>query len=389
MMGNETYDLFFLNDMENWLDDATIILEEAQKQKRWDNAIPFLFRTFHSLKGAAPMAGMPELGKFLHRLEDLLASIQNGNVTMDSEWSSFLLATMDVMYRELEAARQGESLIPFIEKHKEFIAKLPSDQPKSIIDPPQENSTMELPKTMVERKVPQRLVIIYFLLVEDVQMPEVAVLVLEKQYQEVGRVQSMVLALDGDRQVIIGVIETNLPSSELEKIAIGVEIEAVYVQKIFNGYRRPLETDAVLSDFHVKLRVLLVDDDADLLMLMWKVLERRGYSTVAVTTAEEALQLVDSEKFHVLITDISLPGLNGLELVRLVKKRDPLIQVVVMTGVSAMQNAVQALELGATEYLIKPLISMGEMVQAVEVCEVKLAHWWSRLQEIREKKGMN
>ena len=385
-MPNETYDLFFLHDMANWLDDATIILEEAQRQHRWENAIPFLFRTFHSLKGAAPMAGLPELGKFLHRLEDLLASIQNGTVAMDMEWSQFLLATLDVMYGEMEAAKQGQSLAPFIEKHKEFIARLPGEQEHNIIESPLKQATINLAEIVVKKPISQRLVIIYFLLVEDVKMPEVAALVLEKQYQEVGQVQSMVLAFDGDRQVIIGVIETALPSSELEKVAIGAEVEEVYVQKVCNGYHCVASPDVVPNDFHINLRILLVDDDDDLLMLMWKVLERRGYSTVAVTTAEEALQLIDSEKFHILITDISLPGINGLELVQLVKKRDPLVQVIVMTGLSTMENAVRAMELGASEYLIKPLISMGEMVQAVEVCEAKLVQWWSRLQELSEKR---
>lgn len=385
-MENENYDLFFVEDMGNWLDDAVIILEEAQKQERWDGAIPFIFRTFHSLKGAAPMAGMKELGKFLHRLEDLLASIQKGQVVMDVGWSSFLLAAIDVMYLELETVRQGKSLTPFIARHKEFTDKLPSIQPQETRKSPTVPPVMVSPVITAPAAKKARVVIIYFRLVPDAQMPEVAVLVLEKQYQEVGRVLSMVLGQDGEEQVIVGVLETAFTSNELEKLGVAAEVAAIYVQPCFEGDYGSLASQSRLGKKPVKLRILLVDDDANLLMLMWKVLENRGYSTVAVTTAEEALELIQSEKFQVLITDISLPGLNGLELVRLVKKRDALIQVIVMTGFSAMQNAVEALELGATEYLVKPLLNMGEMVQAVEGCAAKLAHWGQRLQEISAKK---
>lgn len=388
-MASESYDLLFLDDMTNWLDDATTILEEAEKQKRWGSAIPFLFRTFHSLKGAAPMAGMPELGKFLHRVEDLLASIQNGKMVMNTEWSRFLLATIDCMYLELEAARQGESLLPFVEKHKEFIAKLPSNIECNGIDARPRSSIVAdtiLPGVSGSVAAVERLVILCFVLVEDAQMPEVAALVLEKQYREVGRVHSMVHAYDGGQPVIVGILETSCTNSELKTVAVATEVKDVYIQPFFNEYCRPIQTTTLPKEVQVKVRILLVDDDVDLLMLMWKVLEKHGYSTVAVTTAEEALQLIESEKFHVLITDISLPGLNGLELVQLVKKRDALIQVIVMTGLSAMQNAVQALELGATEYLVKPLVNMGELVEAVEGCEGKLAHWWLRLQEISAKK---
>lgn len=388
MMASENYDLLFLDEMTNWLDDGTRVLEESEKQKNWDLAVPFLFRIFHSLKGAAPMAGMPELGVFLHRMEDLLSSIQQGSIRMDKEWSRFLLTVIDCMYIELEAARQGESLLPFIEKRKELVAKLPGNE-QCDADDSRIVPTVEFlgvsPGNKERVVATERLVILCFDLIDNVQMQEVAVLVLEKQYQEVGRVLSMVAGYDGGKPVIVGVVETSCSDSELKKIAVATEVKEVYIQP-FYGYCLPVQPAKLSKDLRVSLRILLVDDDVNLLMLMWKELEKKGYSTVAVTTAEEALQLVESEKFHIVISDVSLPGLNGLELIRLVKKRDVFLQVIVMTDLSAMQNAVQALELGAVEYLVKPFVNMSELVQAVEGCEAKLAYWWLRLQEISTKK---
>lgn len=385
-MASENYDRFFLDDMADLLADATMILEEAEKQKRWESAIPFLFRTFHSLKGAAPMAGMVELGKFLHQLEDLLAAAQKGQLVMDTKWGDFLLNSIDIMYEELEAARQGESLLTFSEKYKEMMMNLPNHHKEEL------QKTVETPVSIDLDSSGQtvtvtRLMILCFVLVKAPQMPEVAALVLEKQYGEVGQVQSMVLARDGDQRVIVGVIETALSSNELKKVAAVAEVAEIYVQPFFARDCTPLESNSEIKKTQMQARILLVEDDIDLLMLMCKVLEKRGYSTVAVTTAEEALQLIQSEKFHIIITDISLPGLNGIEMVRLIRQRDPLIQVIVMTGLSAMQNAIEALELGVSEYLVKPLVNMGELIKAIEVCEGKLAQWWLQMQKLNEKRG--
>jgi DNA-binding NtrC family response regulator len=103
-------------------------------------------------------------------------------------------------------------------------------------------------------------------------------------------------------------------------------------------------------------KILVVDDERPILLLLKEALTQWGYAVTCAGSATEALELLRSEIFDALITDIRMPDMNGLDLLREVRKHDESIEVVMMTGYPTITSAVQALKEGAYDYLSKPLI---------------------------------
>src|SRR5438105_3866423 len=103
-------------------------------------------------------------------------------------------------------------------------------------------------------------------------------------------------------------------------------------------------------------KILVVDDERSILVLLKEALSQWGYHVTTAASATEALGVLKSELFDALITDIRMPDMSGLELLREVKKQDESIEVVMMTADPTIASAVQALNEGAYDYLSKPLI---------------------------------
>src|SRR5207245_11690749 len=101
-------------------------------------------------------------------------------------------------------------------------------------------------------------------------------------------------------------------------------------------------------------KILVVDDERSILVLLKEALGQWGYLVTTAASAAEALGILKSELFDALITDIRMPDMSGLELLREVKKQDETIEVVMMTGYPTIASAVQALQEGAYDYLPKP-----------------------------------
>jgi DNA-binding NtrC family response regulator len=103
-------------------------------------------------------------------------------------------------------------------------------------------------------------------------------------------------------------------------------------------------------------KILVVDDEPSILKLLKEALTQWGYQVACVGTGGEALEAIRTELFDAAITDIRMPEMSGLELLREIKRHDDSIEVVVMTGYPTIASAVEALKEGAYDYLSKPLI---------------------------------
>lgn len=112
------------------------------------------------------------------------------------------------------------------------------------------------------------------------------------------------------------------------------------------------------------LRVLVVDDDALLRRLFTMTLKSAGFAVETAPDGAAALHLLQTEEFDVVLSDISMPGMNGLELLKQVRKRDLDLPVILVTGQPDVSTAIQALEYGALKYLIKP-VDVGVLREAV------------------------
>ena len=103
-------------------------------------------------------------------------------------------------------------------------------------------------------------------------------------------------------------------------------------------------------------RILVVDDERSILPLLNEALTQWGYQVTTAGTGRDAVEALKTGVFHVAMTDIRMPDMSGLDLLREIKKLDESIEVVVMTGYPAISSAVEALKEGAYDYLSKPLI---------------------------------
>ena len=115
-------------------------------------------------------------------------------------------------------------------------------------------------------------------------------------------------------------------------------------------------------------RVLVVDDDEALLNLMGLALRRRGYQVELATDGFSALKTLASQpQFALLLTDLMMPGMSGLDLLHEVRKMDEQMEVVFVTAVPNLESAISAMRAdGAYDYLIKPFESMSQLLMTVE-----------------------
>ncbi len=111
-------------------------------------------------------------------------------------------------------------------------------------------------------------------------------------------------------------------------------------------------------------KVLIVDDDEMIRRQLGEALQRNFFNTMHAGSGEEALEIVQKEKVDVLLVDVKLPGMNGLELLRKVKVQSPTTEVIIITGFGNQEIAIQALRQGAIDYIEKPVV-MDELNAAL------------------------
>ena len=107
-------------------------------------------------------------------------------------------------------------------------------------------------------------------------------------------------------------------------------------------------------------KVLIVEDESNLRLVLGKELERLGYAVQSVSDGEAALRLLEEGAVDVLLSDINMPGMNGIELLRRVRERPNPPEIIMLTGYATVETAVEAMKLGAYDYLSKPY-RIGEL----------------------------
>ncbi|MBI2818896.1 MAG: sigma-54-dependent Fis family transcriptional regulator [Acidobacteria bacterium] len=113
------------------------------------------------------------------------------------------------------------------------------------------------------------------------------------------------------------------------------------------------------------ISVLIVDDQEMVRGMCQQVIDSLGFRAILAESGDEALELLDRHPVDILIADLKMPGMSGIELLDRVKARYPRVEVVIMTGYASVPSAVQAMKLGASDYIVKPF-SAEEMKLVVE-----------------------
>lgn len=122
-------------------------------------------------------------------------------------------------------------------------------------------------------------------------------------------------------------------------------------------------------------RILVVDDEADFLETIVNRLNKRKLDAVGVENGEAALEILDKQLFDVVVLDIRMPGgMDGIETLREIKKRQPLVEVLLLTGHASVETSIEGMRLGAFDYLLKPMKFEDLFEKIAAAFEKKYAH---------------
>jgi len=114
-----------------------------------------------------------------------------------------------------------------------------------------------------------------------------------------------------------------------------------------------------------KMKILLVDDEERFLETTSKLLNKKGIDVVTANSGTKALELLIAKEIHVVILDVKMPGMDGIETLKQIKAKHPLIEVIMLTGHGTMDSAIEGLKSGACDYLIKPT-DFQNLIQCLE-----------------------
>lgn len=121
----------------------------------------------------------------------------------------------------------------------------------------------------------------------------------------------------------------------------------------------------------MKLKVLVVDDEPSLHAMVLRFLSMNHYEAQSASSGKEALQMIEDEEFQIVLTDIKMPEMNGITLMKMAKAIKPELLFIVMTGFGSLDSAIEAMKLGAINFIKKP-INMVELVKTMKRAEALL-----------------
>ncbi len=138
-------------------------------------------------------------------------------------------------------------------------------------------------------------------------------------------------------------------------------------------------------------KILIIDDEKSILDLLSVVFKKEGYTVETALSAKTALELIDREELDLILTDIKLPQMSGMRILQYAKEKYPELPVVMITAYGTIKQAVEALKMGAMDYVVKPF-NMEELkiiiAQGLENRRIQQENVFLR-KELEEKYGMN
>jgi DNA-binding NtrC family response regulator len=131
------------------------------------------------------------------------------------------------------------------------------------------------------------------------------------------------------------------------------------------------------------LNVLFVDDEVEFLETLLKRMKKRRVNVAGVKSGEEALDWLNQNKADVIVLDVRMPGMDGIQTLRAVKRIDPLVEIIMLTGHANLEVAREGMELGAFDYLMKP-VDIDELFYKVQDAYKKKSIQEQKISAIKE-----
>lgn len=123
------------------------------------------------------------------------------------------------------------------------------------------------------------------------------------------------------------------------------------------------------------MEILIVDDEPEILKMLTRHLELENFKVTTTASPFQALEIMQDQLINMVLSDIRMPGMSGIELLEKLRKVNPLVNVFMMTGYSNMGYVVDCLAHGAYDYFTKPFTDLDEMIDVLKQGKQRLARW--------------
>lgn len=136
-----------------------------------------------------------------------------------------------------------------------------------------------------------------------------------------------------------------------------------------------------------EFNVLVVDDEQEFRELTAKRLEKRGLKVLSAASGKEALEILEHSHTDVVLLDVKMPGMDGIETLRQVRIMKPLVEVVLLTGHASVDSGIEGMKLGAFDYLMKPIELEPLIEKLADAYEKKRLHQ-EKIEQAQMKRHM-
>ena len=136
-----------------------------------------------------------------------------------------------------------------------------------------------------------------------------------------------------------------------------------------------------------QIKILIVDDEIDITNTLKRYFVFEGYDIDVTNDPYSALKMIHNNNYLLVISDISMPGMTGIELLQKIKEYNGMIQVIMITGYVTLDNILNCLRLGADECFLKPLRDLDDLKKAVDDSIIKLNRWRHLMSDIAHNKS--
>ncbi len=120
--------------------------------------------------------------------------------------------------------------------------------------------------------------------------------------------------------------------------------------------------------------ILIVDDEVVFTKHLSMLLTKRGYEVAAVHDGESAIEAIMDREFDVVLLDLKMPGMDGLDTLKIIKQKKPILEVIILTGHGSVDTAIEGVDYGAFDYAMKPFVIEDLTERIRQAFERKLLH---------------
>lgn len=136
----------------------------------------------------------------------------------------------------------------------------------------------------------------------------------------------------------------------------------------------------------MSLNLLIVDDEAEIRNLLARHFTLLDYNVETAENGKAAVEVLENNRIDAVITDILMPEMDGIGLLRYLRAHLPMVRTIVITGYITLDNALSCMRLGAEAFVFKPIEDLAELEEAVELITIRLKTWQRKLRELRGMK---